>query len=192
MTQDDAHGYGTISRAFHWMVAALLAWQIGGMILKQLLGRTPLMGFWVGTHASVGTLLLVLVLLRAAWALGQRSHCPVHPSGTLGRLATLGHLGLYALMLIVPSLAVLRMVGGTRPIALFGMGLRGPTTDPVPWMTAPANLAHGTLAWLLLALILDHVAMALVHHLVWKDGTLGLMLARVRTRRARADATRGQ
>lgn len=78
----------------------------------------------------------------------------------------------------VPSLAVLRMIGSDRPIALFGVPLRGATPAPVEWMAAPANLLHGWLAWLLGALIAGHVAMALLHNLAFRDDTLRRMLGR--------------
>lgn len=183
MTNDDRLGYGTVTRWLHWGIATLLVWQLAGMILKNVLGRTPLMGFWVGSHASVGTLLLVLIVARAIWAYRHRNQRPPYQSGPVGTLARIGHIALYTLMLVVPTLAVLRMIGSNRPIKLFGVELRGPTEAPVEWMTAPANLLHGTLAWLLLALIVGHVAMALVHHFAWRDGTLGLMLGRRTGRR---------
>ena len=66
--------YGAISRALHWAMAALFAWQFAGMLLKFVLGRVPLMKFWVGTHSSIGTLLLILLALRLLWALAQRLH----------------------------------------------------------------------------------------------------------------------
>ncbi|MCV0383886.1 MAG: cytochrome b [Erythrobacter sp.] len=171
--------YGFVSRVLHWSIAALLAWQFGGMALKEIVGRTPLMGFWVGSHSSVGTLLLALIAIRAIWALTQMRHRPPHGPGLLGRLANLGHVALYVLMLTVPSLAFLRMLGGERPVAVFGVTLRGPRAEAVEWMTAPANLLHGTLAWTLLALIAGHVSMALLHGLWWRDGTLARMAGRV-------------
>ncbi|PZO74053.1 MAG: cytochrome B [Sphingomonas hengshuiensis] len=175
--KDDKRGYGTITRVLHWGMAALILWQLGGMIVKTLVGRSPLTGFWVGTHGSVGTLVLVLVLLRTFWAISQRDHRPPHGTGLVGTLANAGHVALYALMMIVPALAVLRMIGSERPIQLFGITLRG-AAAPVEWMTAPAQLLHGTLAWLLLALIVGHVAMALIHQFVWRDGTLRRMAGR--------------
>lgn len=176
--KDSADRYGTVTRVLHWTVAALILLQFGGMILKGVVGRTPLMGLWVGSHGSIGMLLLALALLRLSWAIGQRRRRPPYQAGPIGGLAKLGHRALYALLLIVPALAVLRMIGGERPIKLFGATLRGPQAGQIEWMTAPANLLHGTLAWALLALIAGHVVMALVHQFVWKDGTIGLMLGR--------------
>ena len=42
-------------------------------------------------------------------------------------------------------------------------------------MTAPAEAAHGTLAWVLLALVTGHVAMAIWHQAVLRDDTLRKM-----------------
>lgn len=172
---DDALRYGLVSRVLHWGMAALFAWQFTGMILKYVLGRVPLMAFWVGTHASVGTLLFLLILLRAGWALAQRRHRPVYEAGLFGRLAAAGHLVMYGLMLIVPVLGVLRMIGGERPVALFGIAIRPGREQEIGWLTAPANLIHGPLAWTLLVLIVGHVAMVLLHRFAWRDDVLSRM-----------------
>ena len=59
---------------------------------------------------------------------------------------------------------------------LFGEAeLVAPGGEPNPVLTAPANLAHGFLGWTLLVLIAGHVAMALYHGLVRRDGTLTRM-----------------
>ena len=172
---DDPRRYGLVSRLLHWTMAALFAWQFAGMALRLMLGRVPLMAFWVGTHASVGTLLFVLIVLRLGWALAQKRHRPAYEPGPLGRLAAGAHLLIYALMLIVPTLGLLRLFGAERPVALFGIAIRPGLDREIGWMTAPANLAHGLLAWLLLALIVGHVAMVLVHRFVWRDDVLARM-----------------
>jgi len=163
MLRDNPQYYGTVSRVLHWTMAALFAWQFSGMVLKHILGRVPLMAFWVGTHPSVGTLLLMLLMLRAAWALLERNRRPPYQDDRLGRLAALGHTVLYALMFVIPVLALLRMVGSGRGVRLFGVQFQPPTGEEIGWMTAPGNLIHGKLAWFLLFLIIGHVAMVVVH-----------------------------
>lgn len=173
--RDDADSYGLVSKTLHWGMALLFLWQFGGMLLKLVVGRVPWMGFWVGTHASVGTALLALMLARALWAVGQRRRPPYH-AGTVGRLAALGHGALYLLMFVVPALALLRLFGGGREVRLFGVLLREGGGERVAWMVQPATLLHGVLAWLLLALIAGHVAMVFVHRFGWKDDILRRML----------------
>ena len=170
--------YGLVTRLLHWGMAAILLWQFTGMILRMLLGRTPLMAFWVGTHQSVGTLLLALVAVRIAWAIANRARRPAHGRSAIGRAAWAGLVALYGLMLVVPTLAVLRAIGGGRGYAVFGWQLVPRGGARIEWMAAPAELLHGRLAWLLLALVLGHVAMALVHHFLLRDGLLLRMAGR--------------
>lgn len=180
---DTPERHGLVTRLLHWAMALILLWQFTGMALRLVLGRTPLMAFWVGTHQSVGTLLLGLAVIRLGWALANRGARPVDERTPLGWSAVAGQRALYVLMLIVPLLAVLRALGGGRGYAVFGYQVVERTGVRIPWMVAPAELLHGRLAWLLLALILGHAAMALVHHFVWRDGVLLRMAGRVRDAR---------
>lgn len=173
---DTPQRYGLVSRALHWGMAAVFAWQFAGMAIKILVGRHPVTAFMVGSHTGIGTLLLVLVLLRGAWGLANARRRPRHAPGLVGRLATAGHLLLYAMMLAVPSLALLRAAGNGRGFAPFGIPLF-PAFEggPVGWMVAPANAAHGLLAWTLLALVAGHVLMVVVHRWLWRDDVLQRM-----------------
>lgn len=170
-TPPGALRYGTVARSLHWGMALLFTWQFGGMILKNVIGRTPLMQFWVGSHASVGTLLLVLVIARALWAVVEWRNRPPHTSGFVGLASAAGHALLYLLMLVIPAIALLRMFGSGRGVKLFGVQLVEPTRQQVEWMMAPANALHGNLAWLLLAVIAGHILMVAVHHFIWRDQT---------------------
>jgi len=173
---DTPQRFGLVSRALHWGMAALLFWQFTGMVLKVTIGRTALTGFFVGTHSAMGTLLLTLVLLRGAWGLLNARRRPMPDPGLLGRLATLGHLALYALMILVPSLALLRSYGSGRAFAPFGLPLfPGFEGGPISWMTAPGNAAHGLLGWTLLTLIAGHVGMVVLHRFAWRDAVLDRM-----------------
>ena len=184
MIATGATRYGTVARWLHWGMALLLTWQLVGMILKNVLGRVPLMKFWVGTHPSIGTLLLALLIIRALWAVVEWRNRPPQPQGLVGVSARIGHAMLYLLMFIIPALALLRMIGGGRGVTLFGVQLMPPTGQEIAWMTAPANALHGNLGWLLLVLIIGHVAMVMVHQLVWRDGIFSRMWGKPATARA--------
>ncbi|MCB4770993.1 cytochrome b/b6 domain-containing protein [Ancylobacter sp. Lp-2] len=173
---DTARRYGTVSRALHWGMALLFAWQFFGMALRAALGRTPVVSFFVGSHVTVGVLLLALVLLRLLWARANHGHRPPYEAGLLGRAARLGHAALYALMVIVPTLAVLRLYGSGRGYAPFGIEIFAPSETRIEWLMAPANALHGLLAWVLLALIAGHVAMVAVHQLLLRDRLLYRMV----------------
>src|SRR5690606_31829908 len=106
MLTDTAERYGSISRALHWMMAMLLAWQFTGMVLAAVLGRVPLTGFWVGTHVSVGVLLFVGIVVRLAWALSQRNRRRTYRRECLEMAPRAGHAAMYVLMLVVPPLGL--------------------------------------------------------------------------------------
>lgn len=176
---DSPDRYGRISRWLHWGMALLFAWQFVGMGLRLALGRTPLVSFFVGSHGSVGLLLLILVLLRGAWGLANRRRRPPHGTGWLGRAAALGHGALYLLMVVVPLLAFVRAYGSGRAFTWFNtvpLWGAGPKNEA---LVAPA-VAHGPLAWTLLALIVGHVAMVLLHRWMWRDQVAQRMVGRVR------------
>lgn len=173
---DDGYRYGRITRWLHWAVAGLLAWQFAGMAVKLIVGRAPITAFMVGTHKGIGTILMVLIAIRAVWGLYNMARRPGHAAGFWGLAAKLGHLVLYGLMLIVPALALLRQYGSGKPLEVFGLTVMNRGGAEIPWMTAPGNAAHGLLAWVLLAVIAGHIGMVLVHRYVWNDGTTRRMI----------------
>lgn len=172
--------YGRITRLLHWLIAALMLWQFVGMGLRLIFGRQPLVSFFVGSHQQVGTVLFVLIVLRVIWAVLNRSNRPDHGAGLIGLGARLGHLALYALMLVIASVAILRAYGNTRSFAPFGFEIFPARTEEITWMTNLAGALHGELAWVLAVLILGHIGMVGVHEAMWKDGTLAKMMRRRR------------
>ena len=179
--RDTPQRYGRISRWLHWGMALLFAWQFAGMLAKVMLGRdAPLTAALSGAHAHVGLVLLVLIVLRGIWGLMNSGRRPSNGTGWLGIAAWLGHAGLYLLMLVVPLLAALRMLGNNRPFQWFGViPLNDGTGEKVEWMVAPASAVHGLLGWTLLALIVGHMAMVMVHRWVLKDDVAQRMIARL-------------
>jgi cytochrome b561 len=176
--RDDGVRYGLVTRTLHWAVAALLAWQFTGMAIKLILGRVPLSAFFVGTHQPLGGVLFTLIAVRALWGLYNLRRRPPHAPGLIGRAALAGHGLLYALMLTIPSLGLLRAAGSGKGYAPFGVEIFPRTGRQVDWMVAPAERFHGELAWTLCAAIAGHIVMVLAHRFVWRDETLAKMVGR--------------
>lgn len=175
MTPDTSTRYGTVSRAFHWIMVLLIAWQFLGMILRLILGRSPVVGFFVGTHANTGAVILLLAGLRVIWALIHRGQRPAHGAGVLGYAAGAGHLVLYALMILVPVSGLVMVANGPYGLTLFGVQI----TPPAPELAAGGiKPPHGFMAWVFGVLILGHIGMVMVHEHLWRDGTLRKMLGR--------------
>lgn len=160
MIGDNRETYGTISRLLHWGMALLLGWQFLSAASHALFDDTAIEAFFWPTHKPVGLLLFGLIVLRGLWAL---AHLRVRPP-SVGRLATTGHVVLYALVFVIPSLALLRQYGSGRSWEPLGLPLfPGFEGERIDWMMAPANLLHSWLGWTLLILVIGHTLMAYWH-----------------------------
>lgn len=143
MINDDATRYGTISRLFHWGMAFLIAWQ-----LLRFFDRISEGEHWVGRnlvpwHVSIGSLLLLLVVLRIAWALTQKDRRPEQDPAT-AVLVRAGHLLLYAAMVLMPMTGAMTMVGKGYGWSPFGIELVA-KGEKIPWMAALGSV-HSPLA----------------------------------------------
>lgn len=172
MIADNTERYGLVSRTFHWLVAFLALWQF--LKLGDRIGEGE---HWVGEtlvpwHVSIGTVILLLMLLRTGWALSQASQRPPHLPPFAG-LAKAAHILMYVLLLLLPVTGTLYVVGGGHGLKSFGVVLIA-EGDKIPWMEWVGDL-HGPIAWALLALIIGHILMALHHHFARGDGTLRRM-----------------
>ncbi|CEA04614.1 cytochrome b561 [Pseudomonas saudimassiliensis] len=173
MKGDSRERYGSISRLFHWGMGLLIIWQ--GL---KFFDRIAEGEHWVGQtlvpwHISIGSLLLVLVILRIIWAAKQKNNRPVQDPAT-ALLVKAGHFLLYAGMVLMPVTGILTMIGNGYGWTAFGVQLAA-KGDEIPWMASLGSL-HSPIAWLLLLMIIGHVGIALVHHFVKKDGVLRRMV----------------
>ncbi|HAA44869.1 MAG: cytochrome B561 [Halomonas sp. 54_146] len=170
----DTHSrYGLVSRALHWGMALLFVWQFSSAAARVFFEDTALESFLWGTHGQLGVVLLVLVVLRAVWALANASRRP--PSVSV--MAKLGHLALYGLMIAVPTIALIRQYGSGRALDVLGINLMpGFEGEEIAWMTDLGGLLHGELGWALLALTVGHVVMAFLHRKLTNHDVLKRMV----------------
>jgi superoxide oxidase len=174
--RDTAAGYGIPTRLLHWGIAALIAaaWLLG-TLMEDLLPRGTARQAGLDWHAGLGALVIGLSLLRLLWR--ALNPAPTNPPGTpawQAQAAHLAHVALYAATLAVPVSGILDRWARGRPFALFGLvPMPAPFTPPFGRFWGEA---HELLANLLLLVVAAHVAAALWHHLVLRDGVLRRML----------------
>ena len=175
MLRNTLQSYGLVSRALHWLLAALLIAVLALGLVVEDMAKGPVRAATMNWHQSLGFLVLVLVALRLLWRLVN----PVPPpaGGALAsRLATWMHWGLYALMIAQPLSGWLLIQAEGHELALFGR-------LPLPVLVTESESLeeilegfHGTL-WVVLAIAaLGHTAAALKHHFIDGDRTLVRML----------------
>ena len=171
---DSKERYGSITRIFHWGMALLIIWQF-----MKFFDRINDGEHWIGEnivswHVSIGSLLLVLIVLRLIWAATQKNNRPEQEPST-AFLVKAGHGLLYLGMLLLPITGLMIMIGNGYGWNPFGLGLIARGGAEIGWL-ATLGSAHSLIAWSLLILVLGHAGIALLHHFVKKDGVLGRML----------------
>lgn len=175
MTGTNTH-FTIVQRLLHWLMAiAILAMLFIGVGMVSTVGRQylPLLV----THKTLGIAILVLALVRLV--VRFISGAPALPADLpepMKLAAHLSHLALYALMIGMPLIGWAMMSAAAYPIVLYG-GIRLPAI--LPQSDSLHTLlwtAHQYLAFAFFALVLLHLAAALFHGLVRRDGVLGTML----------------
>ncbi len=174
--------FSPLQRALHWLMAAgiLTMLFVGvGMVSTVTPKYLPLVSF----HKTLGILLLVLVAVRLAVRFTKGA--PPLPAGMPAPMKLAAHLShylLYALMIAMPLIGWAMLSAGGYPIVLLG-GIQLPPIVPAgDELHARLWNAHRYLAFLFFAVVLMHLAAALFHGLVRRDGVFTSMAALTRRR----------
>ncbi len=167
-----ADRYSSIARGLHWLMALMIVGNLLGGFFHDIAPSVIM-----PAHFVMGLSVLLLTLLRFGWRLTHRPPAfPATMSGLERLAAHLGHLGLYALMLAMPITGWLIVSSGRRPVNIFGL-FEIPKL-PVEQSRAFHHLMeerHELLAWVMIGLVVIHVAAALRHHFIKRDGVLARM-----------------
>jgi cytochrome b561 len=172
---EDRQRFTPLQRLLHWLMAVcILAMLFIGVGMVSTI--QPKYLTLVSIHKPLGIAILVLALIRLAVRL--RSGAPSLPADLpepMKLAAYLSHYALYALMIGMPLLGWGMLSAAAYPVVLIG-GMRLPAI--LPQSDSLHTLlwnAHFYLAFLFFALILLHVAAALFHALVRRDGVFMAM-----------------
>jgi cytochrome b561 len=166
-------GYGTARRVMHWTMAILiLPMLVVGMAMIQPGWPRAVQNTMFILHKNIGSLLLLLIVLRVIIARRNPGDpLPDSLSVWQRRAAHASHGLLYVLMLVMPLSGYIRVRAGGFPIeALDRLGL--PTLVPKSeTLAATAKTVHELGAYAIAALLALHIAAALHHALILRDGT---------------------
>lgn len=160
----------------HWLLALLIVgtFAVGFYMTGLSFSMTRLKLYnW---HKWAGVLILGLSALRLLWRLTHRPPAAPAMPRWQQRASGAAHGLLYLLFFAVPLLGWAYSSAAGFPIVLFGV-------LPLPDFVAPDRELselikpwHGRLAWLLVAVVLLHVAAALKHQFIDRDGLMRRML----------------
>ena len=174
MTPTRTH-FSPLARLLHWSMAPLIIAMlfIGvGMVATVSRAHDTL----IAIHRPLGIALLLLVLLRALVRLTRRSPpLPADMSAPQRRVAKASHLVLYALMAAMPLIGWGMLSAAGYPVTLVGPLHLPPIAPHDVRLFALLRALHTWLAFALLATVLLHLAAALFHGLIRRDGVFSSM-----------------
>src|ERR1700722_18123424 len=159
----------------HWLMAlCILAMLFIGVGMVSTV--KPIYLTLVSIHKPLGIAILVLVLIRLALRL--RYGAPALPADLplpMKLAAESSHYALYALMIAMPLIGWGMLSAAAYPIVLIGGFTLPPTLPQSDALHTILWGAHFYLAFAFFALVLMHVAAALFHALVRRDGVFQTM-----------------
>jgi cytochrome b561 len=167
MSRAVASRYQPVLVALHWLLALLIIGLLclGFFVLADMPNSDPKKLEILVWHMTGGMSVLVLMILRLIIRRWSARPAPATTgSPLLDRLASIAHAGLYVIVFL--------MVATGWLTGWLISGAFAPNGEPLPddFDVLPTFQAHSVLATLLAILIAAHVAAALYHQFVLKDG----------------------
>lgn len=180
-TQPAAPRFNAVAIGFHWLLALALIGSFSvGLYMHDLpfsVQRVKLFNY----HKWAGVTILALSLLRLLWRLTHRpppysARVQASMPGWQQRASKISHLSMYLLFFAVPLLGWAYSSAAGLPIVWFGVL---PLPDFVPvdkeFATEVLKPLHRYCAYSLAALVVVHVAAALKHQFIDRDGLMARM-----------------
>ncbi|WP_077000534.1 cytochrome b [Variovorax sp. KK3] len=168
-----------VQRLLHWSMAiGVLTMLFVGVGMVATVDRAYLA--LVEFHKTLGIAVLLLAVLRliVRW----RNGAPALPSSMpepMKIAAKLSHLAFYALMIAMPLIGWSMLSAADYPVVVAGIRLPS-ILPPNPELHSLLWAVHRTFAFCLFALFLLHLAAALFHAWVRRDGVFETMTLRRR------------
>ncbi len=170
--------YTTAAIGLHWIVAALIVGAFAlGWTMTRIPGITPDKLRFFSWHKWIGVTLLGFALLRILWRLTHRAPpLPASMSAWQRCAAHAVHVALYALMVAIPVSGYLYSSAANVPVVYLGLIPLPRLIAPDPVLKVWLKSLHIALDYGLLVLVAGHVAAALKHQWIDRDGLLARML----------------
>jgi cytochrome b561 len=173
----DAARYTPVAISLHWLIALLIfaGWGLGFYMSDLPLSPAKLQ--YYSWHKWMGVTTFILAMLRVGWLATHpvpRLPRAIPPWQT--RTARVTHFVLYLLMFVIPLSGWLMSSAKGVPTVYFGVL---PIPDLIGKDKAIGDVlvvVHQSLAFGLAALVGLHIAAAIKHHFMDRDGLMGRMV----------------
>ncbi len=176
------HGYGTLTKTFHWMIVILFAMQfIGGNIMTAIGFNSSFAGIstndYYNWHKSLGLVALFVAILRIInRQLGQLPPWAPTLSDGERKFVHRNEQLFYLAMFVMPITGWLYVMWGNYGVNFFGLWEMPRPLSKDNTLRDVAKWAHVGAGWILLLAMVAHIGMVLRHQFFKKDGLLKRML----------------
>jgi cytochrome b561 len=167
--------FSGLQQVLHWLTAIMvLAMLFIGVSMVSTL--KPHFLTLISIHKPLGIAILALALLRLGvrWGLGSPP-LPADLPRVQALAARLSHVVLYLLMIVMPLVGWGMLSAGGYPVVLYGSFHLPEILPHDDQLHAILRMTHTVLAYVFFATILLHVAAALFHALIRRDGVFRAM-----------------
>jgi cytochrome b561 len=176
--------------ALHWLLAFLIiaALALGALVMVKIPNSSPMKLEALRSHMSGGVAILALMLIRFV-VRTRTSRPPAAPTGNpiLDRVAWASHRMFYGAVLVMAGSGVFMALQTHLPEIVF----LHHGTLPASFWVYPVRTVHFVASRVLMALIALHIAGALYHTVILRDGLLRRMFFGRRTAPATDPAPAG-
>ena len=169
--------YTGTAKTLHWLILALLIAQFAFAWTMPHIGRNTPVTTLISLHFTFGIVILAVAVVRLVWRAVQGDPGPedgLPPWQTAS--ARVIHWLLYALLFVVPLLGWINASWRNMPIVMFGYPLPQLVATRAPGWGWTGDLHTVLATYAMLALVGLHVAAALYHYFIRRDGVLQRML----------------
>ena len=169
--------YDRVAILMHWLVAVLIVAAFAlGLVMVEIPGLTPTKLKYFSWHKWLGVTVLLLAALRLLWRLRHGAPRAIEMPAWQRRMAELVHGLLYLLMFAVPLSGYFYSLAAGVPVVYLGVLPLPVLIDADPVLKPVLKEVHEVLVYTMLVFVLAHVAAAIKHHWVDRDGLLRRML----------------
>ena len=172
--------YTRTAQLLHWLMAIIFiaAWLIGfysGNFLNYE-NDGSFKGDVITLHKNIATTIIFLVVVRIFWRYTHPApELPDSMSPMMKKLAHLGHLGLYFVLLALPITGCLFSWSAGHPAPVLYLFDIPSLVPEDPDLLAVVKPLHVYISWAAGLLLAGHILAALKHHFIDKDNVLTSM-----------------
>jgi cytochrome b561 len=179
MRENTRERWGSVQIGLHWTIAVLvLVVQVPAGVTMVAVDPGTVQNVCYNIHKTNGIVIFLLALVRLGW---RWSHpvpfLPADMPEWQAKLARTTHALLYLVLFLMPITGFLYTAMGGFPVPFFMLYDLAPLVPVNKPVAEIFKYAHLNLRFVLYVTVLLHVAGALYHHYVRRDGILRRMLS---------------